>query len=451
MNDSTACIDALASPGCGNPWEGWTAGRADVASALLRLLELPRADGLQAGRMALGAMGPAALPGNTTVLPLGWSMAMLLCIVAAILASMKVFSRRFPALSSEAPPHTRWLEGLRGFAVMLIVLNHVPLVVHNLQLSPTGFALGAETLVFLDYLGRLGVQIFFCITGCLFATKLLPGQDVDWTLFFVRRIRRLMPAYAAAVLAAIAVAGFFSRGVDRQFLHSAFQAVPSMMAFGFHPLPKIGAFDTARLLGMNWTLAFEWRFYLALPLIFAVTRAGRAPVGVAVALVALALLIVEGVGVWVFLALGALASPLAGMQTGASHRAAARLILGVVATSMLLNWAVIDQSRVLQGLHVLTLFCGIVIARPRVLACRSFVALGMVSYSFYLLHVMVLFAFFGICHMYLFDVAALEPLPFTLLACLGVTMVTALSALSYLGLERRFSDIHLAPEPRPVR
>jgi peptidoglycan/LPS O-acetylase OafA/YrhL len=442
MNDPRACIDALASTACGNSWTHGTAASTDVGSALLRALELPRADALQAGRTVLGSIGQDALARDVAVLPLGWTIAILLCVAATALMSMKVLARRFPALSDEAPQRIRWLEGLRGIAVMLVVLN--------LQLTPTGFMLDAQTLAFLDYIGRVGVQIFFCITGCLFATKLLPGQDVDWTLFLVHRLRRLLPAYAVAVLAAIGVAGFFSQ-VDGYFLQSAFQAVPSMLAFGFHPLPKIGAFDTARLLGMNWTLAFEWRFYLALPLIFAVTRAGRAPVGVAVALVVLAFLMVEGVGVWMFFALGALASPLARMQPGTSHRRAARTVLGAVAASMLLNWAVIDPSRMLQGLHVVALFCCIAIARPQPLACRTFVALGTVSYSFYLLHVMVLFALFGICHMYLFDVAALAPLPFTLLACLGVALLTVLSALSYLGLERRFTDLYLTPEPRPVR
>jgi hypothetical protein len=64
---------------------------------------------------------------------------------------------------------------------------------------------------------------------------------------------------------------------------------------------------------------------------------------------------------------------------------------------------------------------------------------------------MVFFAVFGLCHAHAFDVAALSPSAFTLLAGLAVVLATALSALSYLLLERRFIDAHPGPEPRPVR
>jgi hypothetical protein len=64
---------------------------------------------------------------------------------------------------------------------------------------------------------------------------------------------------------------------------------------------------------------------------------------------------------------------------------------------------------------------------------------------------MVFFAVFGVCHAYFFDVAALSPVAFTLLASMAVMLVMAISALTYLLLERRFIDFNPRPEPRPVR
>jgi peptidoglycan/LPS O-acetylase OafA/YrhL len=446
MNDFHACTDALAHPACFQDRGGPTWSGNAVSEALARAR-----DPIVSGD-ALSTRGDLLGPpiSQAAILPFGMSLLMLACLLAAVLGTAMLLSRRVPGLSSQAHPRTRWLDGLRGLAVTLVMLNHAPLVLQNLQLAPTGFALSDDTRALLDYLGSIGVQIFFCITGCLFARKLLPAQNVDWPLFFVRRMQRLVPAYLVAVLATIVVAALFSR-IDRHFIASALEAIPRLMAFGFYPLPRVGAFETSRLLGMSWTLAFEWRFYVLLPLVFMVIRLGKAPGSVAIALVTIVLMLVEGLGVWMFFALGALASPLTRMQPTPRQCAVAQGTLCVCAASMLLNWEVVDRDRVLQGLHVLALFACAAIVRPRCLSTRSAVALGTLSYSLYLLHVMVFFACFGLCHAYVLDVAALSPAAFTLLACLAVAAVMTVSTLSYLLLERRFVDFEPKPEPRPVR
>ena len=383
-------------------------------------------------------------------LPFASGLLMLICIAASLWSSTFLLSRRFPVLVEQARFDTVWLDGLRGVAVMLVVLNHAPLVVRNLHIEPTGFALGEDLLTLLDYLGRVGIQLFFCITGCLFAKTLMPVQEVDWVIFFFRRLRRLMPAYTVAVLVAILIVGLFSR-FDRHFASSVFQAVPKMMAFGFYPLPRIGSFETVRLLGVSWTLAFEWRFYLFIPLIFVLARWAKSHGTVAIAVVTAMLLMVEGMGVWLFFAVGAMASPLTMVEPTRSQRATARMAMIVVLSSMFLNWSVVDQTRILQGLHVLVLFTCVVVARPRLLFERSLVAIGTFSYSLYLLHVMLLFSIFGFFNIHIVDVASLSPFSFTLLLCIAIAIVAACSAVSYLCLERRFVDLNSGPEARPVR
>ncbi len=383
-------------------------------------------------------------------LPFFTGLLMLACIAVTLFGATAALARRYPVLSSQVAPHALWLEGLRGIAVMLVVMSHAPLVIRNLRLNPTAFVLGNDFLTLLTYLGSVGIQIFFCILGCQFARKLMRTHDIDWVLFFFRRVRRLMPAYVGAVLIAILIIGLFSR-FDRHFLSAVFQAMPSMMAFGFQPLPQIGAFETSRLLGVNWMLAFEWRFYLFIPLVYTLSRLGKAPGSVAISVVAVTLMMVEGMGVWMFFALGALSAPLMLIEPTEKQRRAARTAMAMTLVSMMLNWAVVDQNRVLQGLHVLVLFLCIVIARPKLLLDRSLVALGTFSYSLYLLHVMVLFLIFGFCNRYVFDVGALSPFAFTVSVCIAVSVVAALSALSYLLLERRFIDFDSRPEARPIR
>jgi peptidoglycan/LPS O-acetylase OafA/YrhL len=62
--------------------------------------------------------------------------------------------------------------------------------------------------------------------------------------------------------------------------------------------------------------------------------------------------------------------------------------------------------------------------------------MGSVSYSFYLLHSMVLVAVFQLCHVYWFDVTKLSLRPFTLLAGAALSISVCLAALSYLYIER---------------
>jgi peptidoglycan/LPS O-acetylase OafA/YrhL len=111
-------------------------------------------------------------------------------------------AERAPAFAAP-PPVQRGLlferdatvDGLRGLAVMLVVLRHVlrgdvfgPLAIHSLAL------------------GRMGVQLFFGISGFVISALLM---DRERSLraaprFMARRMLRLSPPYFAAIALALA-------------------------------------------------------------------------------------------------------------------------------------------------------------------------------------------------------------------------------------------------------
>lgn len=70
------------------------------------------------------------------------------------------------------------LDGLRAFAVLAVIAYHL-----NFNWADGGF---------------IGVDIFFVLSGYLITSIILPAQGNDITLdlrdFWVRRIRRLLPA-----------------------------------------------------------------------------------------------------------------------------------------------------------------------------------------------------------------------------------------------------------------
>ena len=142
------------------------------------------------------------------------------------------------------------LDGLRGFAVIAVLLFHAfP------SLAPAGF---------------LGVDIFFVLSGFLITSLCVAQVDAgafSFTRFYARRARRLFPALIV-VLTAVSVLGWFT------FSSKEFVALGRHVAAGAFFVPNIvlwkeaGYFDEAALrkpLLNLWSLGVEEQFYLVWP------------------------------------------------------------------------------------------------------------------------------------------------------------------------------------------
>ncbi|HSB97148.1 MAG TPA: acyltransferase [Spongiibacteraceae bacterium] len=370
-------------------------------------------------------------------IPFELSLCMLAAMCASVLIAMAVLSRALPMLSAEAHDTTRWMDGLRGIAAVSVALNHAPVVFFNLLLKPEFFTYIWRELVLFWFLGAFGVQIFFCITGMLFASKVLCAERVDWTTFFDKRIRRIAPAYAAACTFALAIVIWYVWPIKPP-AREIFMALPRLLSFGFLPLPTIGEFSFDRVLGVNWTLAIEWRYYLVLPIVFVFMRHLRWVSVIAIVAFAVADVLLTGKSVWIYFISGALCAPLMYRQFGPRLR-----LLGYAGILLALGlyikyWEGLKLYGPEQWPMMTLLFASLSIARPRLLTTRLFVALGTVSYSFYLLHSMALVVVVAAFHRYVFDLTVLSVGSFTLLVCVALMLTTGFATLSYLYIERPF-------------
>ncbi|HEX7940077.1 MAG TPA: acyltransferase, partial [Gemmatimonadaceae bacterium] len=184
--------------------------------------------------------------------------------------------------SSTAAPlaHVPAIDGLRGIAVLLVVLFHARV---------PGFAGGFA-----------GVDIFFVLSGFLItrilARELVETGTIDVWGFYARRVRRLIPALAAVLIALlVAVSPLLARLSDRQSLSAA---VFATALFGTNVLLIIrgqnyfGDFHGPDFLGHTWSLSVEEQFYVVWPAImiagYTVLRWRRARVPLAVLAVAAA-------------------------------------------------------------------------------------------------------------------------------------------------------------------
>ncbi|PZO08878.1 MAG: acyltransferase [Lysobacteraceae bacterium] len=148
------------------------------------------------------------------------------------------------------------IEGLRGVAVLLVVLAHA----------------GAPGLAG----GFIGVDIFFVISGflitALLTDELRESGRIDYWAFYARRARRLAPALLVMIaLVTLAALWLLPRDVLTLQLTSAFWAVlwAANFHFTFAGFEYFGTGANGSLFLHTWSLAVEEQFYLVWPALIA--------------------------------------------------------------------------------------------------------------------------------------------------------------------------------------
>ena len=172
-----------------------------------------------------------------------------------------------PPLSSAPGRRDPALDGLRGFAVLLVYLFHYGggLRSHDLL---------ARALGYLTQAGWVGVEIFFVLSGFLITSLLLDDLSSAGALprFYMRRALRILPLYLAAVLACAGVAlmaGASLAQLNPLLPYLGFlQNVPPLIRVALRTPPPLPLFHL-------WSLAVEEQFYLLWPLLLLLTRTPR--------------------------------------------------------------------------------------------------------------------------------------------------------------------------------
>jgi peptidoglycan/LPS O-acetylase OafA/YrhL len=328
-----------------------------------------------------------------------------------------------PAARSTSPRlhHLRALDGLRGVAVVAVVVYHFAPSV-----APGGF---------------LGVDLFFVLSGFLITSLLMNEWEgrsrISLPAFWGRRARRLLPALLLVLAAVGAYTLFLGSQVDAEHIAqdglSAFTYVANwhFISSGQSYIQQFVRSAPSPLRHM-WSLAIEEQFYLIWPLVVVVVatvvaKAVRAPARAALqfrrAMVAtcLTLAVLSFVRmitlyhpggdpnrvyygtdsrafiILVGAALGALSM---GDPTIANRRGSRRLItigcVGAVALIAAMAWTTTNSAYLYEGVYGAIAIVMVVVlaaaAQPgenrlaRVLQTRPLVGLGLISYGIYLWH-----------------------------------------------------------------
>lgn len=308
---------------------------------------------------------------------------------------------------SKKPNYRADIQGLRGIAVLLVVIYHAGLPLFG---------------------GFIGVDVFFVLSGFVISDGMLRSLGrgrFSFKDFYVKRVRRLLPALAVMLSTVMATTFWLGPVISRVF--TARTGVAAALLNANHYLIRGPSyFDPSteyNALLHTWSLSVEEQFYLVFPLVlFLLWRAGgelgrsrRLLFGVsALSVVSLGLCVwwsysahvfgFEGVRVAFYTALTRSWQFGAGVLIALAAPRLARSVLardwsGWLGVGMVLLAALIfDKDTVFPGYAALLPTIGTALAmiagmsqnrRPsvtRALEFRPLVRIGDLSYSWYLWH-----------------------------------------------------------------
>jgi len=356
------------------------------------------------------------------------------------------------------------MEGLRGVAALLVLLVHF----HSLFIP---FAGGTETVrsvsLFLSTIGHTGVDLFFVLSGYLMYGVMLRA-DFRLLPYLRRRAARLYPVFLAVFICYIALSYVFP---EKSKLPAWPWDVALYLCANLLMLP--GILPIQPMITQAWSLSYEWLFYLAGPLVVLVTGLRHRPwqarvillLGLAAGYLALCALrlalhprmtmFLAGCVLWEAARNGLLVRFLSRWGEGLA-------VAAFLANLALIGWLVADPNRPVAVFHVnpgyytgLFFFTSFWFVGYG-LFYRGWLArffsldplrwAGNISYSYYLVHGMVLHGLRLAARMVL-PADAATPWLYALLFAVALAATLTAGAVFYLLFEKPFLHV---PAARPA-
>lgn len=334
------------------------------------------------------------------------------------------------------------IDGLRALAVLLVVFFHFGLS------FPGGF---------------VGVDVFFVISGYLIGGHIYQSKlagHFSWKQFYVRRIKRILPALIAVVIAVWLVMFFISTPAD--FRKLGRDAAATLLSVSnvtlWNSIDYFSPSAEHNPLLMTWSLGVEEQFYFLAPLlILALTRFDKKLSFLLMGSVTLLCFAIAAAGTlqiphsaW-FLTPFRAWELFAGAMLGMAHThfpaafsTKADNIKSLLGVALVVLCSVYyDADTAFPGAGALPVVVGALLLldgqtaliNRRILSWRPLRFIGLISYSLYLWHWPVISLYHYLC----------EAEPTTGIRVLLIALSFILAIVSYYLIERPFRAAQLPP------
>lgn len=334
------------------------------------------------------------------------------------------------------------LDGLRGILALAVFICHAGVwhfYLHTGSFSPPDIGSFRQ-------FAKSSVYMFFMITGFLFMSKLINerAKGVDWTRLFVSRALRLAPLYLTVMMLMIFVVLIESNLRIQVSWGDFLMGIAQWLTFTVFGDPVLNGYNQTLIITshVQWTLVYEWLFYLSLPLLALILKI-RVPLLYITASVALVLLFIINMKN-LFFPVAFLAGILTAMifRFGKIKSLLAHPAFSVIAIALVLlqAWyypgASYQQPSRVPSLCLMLAFTIIACGNNLfgILSSKTARYLGEISYGIYLLHGVILFCIFK--YIVGFErLKAFSPTSYWITVCAATVMILIAATFTYRTIE----------------
>ena len=161
------------------------------------------------------------------------------------------------------------LNGLRFIAAFLVIIHHIEQIKSFLKIDNY-----LEVIPFVGIIGKLGVVLFFVLSGFLITYLLLAEEQkykkISIKKFYIRRILRIWPLYFLIILLSLLILPnisiFTLPGFGKDVVHQ-YLFFKIILYAVFFPNLVFTLFGMVPYAAHTWSVGTEEQFYLVWPII----------------------------------------------------------------------------------------------------------------------------------------------------------------------------------------
>lgn len=282
-----------------------------------------------------------------------------------------------------------FIDGIRGVAAVCVVIGH------SWRIGARWIDISDYTIEMGGFIAAIGVQVFFCITGFLFIDQVIKRNAIfDWKKYFLARIKRLFPLFIVTTTVCVLIIYSESYNEISNISYQDIKNTIKLYTFGFFGggVVTINGIDSSLLTIMHWTLPFEWRFYISVPILCIICSLlkTKSPVMLFLAL-ALITYFINGLYFGKWFLTGCISAIIFNKMN--LFCKAYRVIISTTGICFVISLFFIkaEPYGYVNFIFVSIFFVSIIISRPEILKARTLIYIGEASYGIYLLHTIVMF------------------------------------------------------------